>query len=121
MNICGCSGTLLVALGIFAILFWPVTADAWREMTSGEFTAESAWWRARGLIRDQIKDGTHIRFDPFETAHVALQSNLPTSVVLTGMLTRPSGETERGAWRVTLYYDLTRGIWVPAPAPQTRR
>ena len=59
-----------ILLGVIAViaplvmLFGPVTADAWRELTSGDFTAESAWWRARGLVREQLPKGTHVRFDP---------------------------------------------------------
>src|SRR5438128_1331376 len=40
---------VLVALALFLMLFGPVTAERWREMTSGELTPESAWWHARGL------------------------------------------------------------------------
>ena len=35
-----------MGLGLLVWLFGPVTMEQWREMTSGEFTAESAWWAA---------------------------------------------------------------------------
>ena len=115
-----------VALGIAAVvallmwLFGPVTLDAWRELTSGDFTGESAWWRSRGLIRDQFaKDGT-IRFDPFSEAQVALHDHDGAAVTLGGTIFQPGGKSERAAWRVLLRYDAGRGMWTPAPKPKER-
>jgi len=44
-------------LAVLVFLFGPVTRDAWREMTSGEYTADSAWWRARGVVREKLSEG----------------------------------------------------------------
>lgn len=107
----------LAAIVFFARLFGHVTADRWRELTSGELTQESAWWRARGLIRDQLAKGTEVRFDPIESAKVTIQERVNASVVLGGTLTHPSGSVEHGAWRVLLRYDENRGTWGPAPKP----
>ena len=110
-----------ILLGVIAVftplvmLFGPVTADAWRELTSGDFTAESAWWRARGLVREQLPKGTHIRFDPFPSAQVTLRAPDGATVILGGALTNPSGSTEHGAWRVLLRYDEDHGTWGAAP------
>ena len=108
---------VLAALALFLMLFGPVTADAWRELTSGDFTQESAWWRARGLVREQLSKGTHIRFDPFASAQVSLQGRDGAAVVLGGTLTNSSGATEHGAWRVLLRYDESHGAWTAAPKP----
>ena len=108
---------VLAVLAFFLMLFGPVTADAWQELTSGDFTAESAWWRARGLVRDQLPKGSHVRFDPFATAQVAFQGHEGATVILGGDLTPSSGASEHGAWRVLLRYDESRGAWVPAPKP----
>jgi len=105
----------LVATGLFALLFGPVTWDAWRELTSGDFTEESAWWRSRGLVRDQLPKGALIRFDPFPSAQVTLRGPDSATVILTGVLTNSSGTSERGAWRVMLRYETNRGTWAPAP------
>ena len=107
----------LAAIVFFVRLFGHVTADRWRELTSGELTQESAWWRARGLIRDQLAKGTEVRFDPIESAKVTIQERVNASVVLGGTLTHPSGSVEHGAWRVLLRYDENRGTWGPAPKP----
>jgi hypothetical protein len=106
---------VLAAVGLFVLLFGPVTADAWRELTSGEFTEESAWWRARGLVRDQLPKGSVIRFDPFPSAQVTLRKPENATVILAGVLTDSSGKSERGAWRVMLRYQTDRGTWAPAP------
>jgi hypothetical protein len=109
---------LLGALAVITplvMLFGPVTADAWREMTSGDFTAESAWWRARGLVREQAQKGGHIRFDPFSSAQVTMRDREGATVVLGGMLTPSSGTAEHGAWRVILRYDRDHGTWAAAP------
>ena len=112
----------LAAIMFFVKLFGGVTMDYWRELTSGELTGESAWWHARGLIREQLPKGTDIRFDPFASARVTFQEKVNANVVLGGTLTHPSGSTEHGAWRVALRYDANRGTWGTAPksdkAPQ---
>jgi hypothetical protein len=107
----------LAAIALFVALFGPVTADAWRELTSGDFTTESAWWRARGLVREQLPKNTHVRFDPFASAQVTMQGADSASVVLGGVLTDDAGQTEHGAWRVLLRYDESHASWCPAPAP----
>ena len=106
---------VIVAMAPLVMLFGPVTADAWRELTSGDFTAESAWWRARGLVREQLPKGTHVRFDPFASAQVTLKGRDSATVIVGGTLTLPSGSNERGAWRVMLRYDENHGTWGAAP------
>ena len=106
---------VIAVLAPLAMLFGPVTADAWRELTSGDFTAESAWWRARGLVREQLPKGTQVRFDPFPAAQVTLHDHHGATVILGGALTHPSGSNEHGAWRVLLRYDDSHGTWGAAP------
>jgi GYF domain 2 len=105
----------LVLIAPLVMLFGPVTADAWRELTSGDFAEESAWWRARGLVRDQMPKGTHVRFDPFSSAQVTLHGRDGATVILGGTLTPSSGPAEHGAWRVLLRYDADHGTWATAP------
>ncbi|MEO6786368.1 MAG: DUF4339 domain-containing protein [Chthoniobacteraceae bacterium] len=108
---------VMAAVALFFALFGPVTADAWRELTSGDFTPESAWWRARSLVREQIPKGAHVRFDPFASAQVTLQGKDRAAVILGGALTTSSGASEHGAWRVLLRYDESHMVWSPAPKP----
>jgi hypothetical protein len=99
-----------VAIAVFASLFGPVTADAWRELTSGDFTEESAWWRARGLVRDRLHKGEAIQFDPFSSAEARLHDHDRATVVLSGTLTLHGGSSERAAWRVLLRHDPDRAV-----------
>jgi hypothetical protein len=114
-----------IALGIAAVmalfswLFGPVTLDAWRELTSGDFTEESAWWRSRGLVRDQFTKDGPIRFDPFSEAQVTLHDHVHATVILSGTISHSGGKTEPAAWRVLLKYDADRGMWAPAPKPKS--
>jgi len=108
---------VLAATALFIALFGPVTADAWRELTSGDFTAESAWWRARRLVREQIPRGTDVRFDPFTSAQVTLNGKDGATVLLGGTLTGAGSAAEHGAWRVVLHYDENHMQWSPAGRP----
>ncbi len=110
------TGVLAVA-ALLVALFGPVTAERWREMTSGEFTAESAWWHARGLVREQLPKDAYVRFDSFPSAQVKLDGRDSATVVLGGTITNPSGTAEPGTWRVLLRYNESRGVWISAPKP----
>jgi hypothetical protein len=103
------------AAALFVSLFGPVTADAWRELTSGDFTEESAWWRSRGLVRDLLPKGETVRFDPFSEAQVELLGRNRATAILAGTLTHRDGSTERAAWKVRLRHDPDRSMWRPAP------
>lgn len=106
-------------VGLFVLLFGPAIAERWREMTSGEFTAESAWWRARGLVREQLPEGSDVRFGPFTNAEATLQGKDAATVVLGGTISKSSGPPEQGAWRVRLKFDRDRSAWIAAPPSQS--
>lgn len=110
----GIAAGVAAAIALFVALFGPVTADAWRELTSGEFTEESAWWRARGLVRDRLPKGETVRFDLFPEAQVELHGRDGATAILGGTLTHRDGATERAAWKVRLRHDADRGMWRPA-------
>ena len=106
--------TVVVALGLLVWLFGEVTMSAWREMTSGDYTEESAWWRARGLVRSQFKHAGNVEFDPFSPDAVSLHEPQEATVELSGTF-RGGGAPERRGWRVRLRYDPLKGDWMPAP------
>jgi GYF domain 2 len=112
--------TTLAGVALVITLLWSlfgtVTLERWQEMTSGEFTAESAWWRARGLVREQIAEGHTVQFDEFTEAEVALSGTDGAIVVLGGTLTGPAGEPTHAAWRVRLRYERNQAAWLPAGA-----
>jgi hypothetical protein len=104
---------ILAAIGLLVWLFGGVTASAWREITSGEFTQESAWWRARGLVRTQL-DHEQVEFEPFSSAVVTLHENHDATVVLAGYVSAKGIPPARRAWRVRMHYDPLKGDWLPA-------
>jgi|GEM_PF-1069010 len=109
-------------LAVLVFLFGPVTRDAWKELTSGEYTADSAWWRARGLVREKLQpDGEHVSFDARNSANVALDGKNQATVVLGGQVTDAKDKTARQSWTVHLQFDSERRLWQstdPAgPAP----
>ena len=103
---------VVAAIALFAWLFGPVVAEGWRELTAGEFNEESAWWRARGLVRAQLASGESVTFDTMGNAQVTLHDKDAATVVLGGTLMKARKHT---AWRVCLRYDAERGLWLPAP------
>ena len=106
---------VVAVFGFFAWLFGPVTAEAWRELTSGEYTEQSAWWRARGLLREHGAGGEILNFDPFQSARIALAPPNVATVELSGILRLPDGRTEHAAWRIRLRYNEGRQFWSFAP------
>lgn len=111
--------SIVAAIGLLAWMFGGVTMSAWHEMTSGEYTQESAWWRARGLVRGQLADKEHVEFEPFDPAVVTLHEDHGATVVLAGYLQGAEGPATRRAWRVRMRFEPLRSEWVPAadPAP----
>lgn len=99
------------ALSVFVWLFGHPTLNAWRELTSGEYTEQSAWWRARGLVREGIEE--HVDFEPFSNAVVKLHGEHEATVTLAGYLRESNGTSERRAWRVRMHYDPLRSEWEP--------
>ncbi len=112
-------------LAVLVFLFGPVTRDAWRELTSGEYTSESAWWRARGMVRERLADGERVLFDSRSSASVELADSNVATVVLGGQVTDEKNQQAHVSWTVRLQYDPERHLWqsliprdpTPAVAP----
>lgn len=99
-------------LAVLVFLFGPVTRDAWKELTSGEYTADSAWWRARGLVREKLQpEGEHVSFDARSTANVELDGKNQAVVVLGGQVTDAKDKAARQSWTVHLQFDSERRLW----------
>ena len=96
---------VLGLLAVLVFLFGPVTRDAWRELTSGEYTADSAWWRARGVVREKLPDGERINFDGRNAANVELDGKNAAVVTLTGQVTDTNSKVAHIAWTVHLQFD----------------
>lgn len=104
---------VLAAIGLFVWAFGNVTLSVWREMTSGEYTEQSAWWRARGLVRGQLGSDEHVDFEPFGNAVVKLHDKHEATVILAGYLQEHSGPATRRAWQVRMQFDPLRAEWEP--------
>ncbi len=102
---------IAASIALFVWLFGGVTAEGWKELTSGEFNEESAWWRARGLVRAQLASGESVTFDDMNSAQITLHDHEGAVVVLGGTLLKSRAHT---SWRVRLRYDEDRGLWMPA-------
>ena len=111
----GIAAATLALITVLAWLFGPVTLAAWRELTSGEYTETSAWWRARGMVRGQLVAGENVAFDPYHDARVALEPPAAATVMLSGNFTAADGHTEHVSWRVRMAFDAAHGEWSPAP------
>jgi hypothetical protein len=112
----GVGAGVIAVLALLVLLFGSVTRDAWRELTSGEFTAESAWWRARGMVREKLSGTAAVAFDPIASAQVELIGKDAAVVVLGGDVTDSSGNTTRTSWKVRMQYDADGRLWQPALA-----
>lgn len=116
-------GGVAIAAALLALLVWlfgPVTMAAWRELTSGEYTETSAWWRARGMVRGQLGVGESVTFDAYPEARVTLEPPASATVLLGGNVVGAAGHTEHGVWQVRLTFDAAHGEWsAAAPKPQT--
>jgi hypothetical protein len=109
-------GVVLSIIGVLAFFWWlfgDVTYDAWKEITSGDYTEESAWWRARGLVRTSLADSEHVEFDDFNEEQAQLHDKDKATVVVAGLLHRDGQEPKRAAWSVRLRHDASRGEWLP--------
>ena len=105
---------VLTGIAVLVSFFGPVTADAWRELTSGGFTERDAYWRSRAMIRQALGKSATVTFVPIEQAKVLLQPPAGASVVLKGTV-RDSSGTHSAAWRVRLLHVAEQQQWYPAP------
>lgn len=105
---------VLAGIGLLVSFFGPVTLNAWRELTSGGFSEEDAYWRSRWMVQQALGSSTTVKFDPIEQSKVLLQPPAGASVVLTGTV-RDSEGTHRAAWRIRMVHDAAQQQWYPAP------
>jgi hypothetical protein len=113
---------VVAVIALLVLLFGSVTRDRWRELTSGEYTTESAWWRARGMIREKLPSDENVVFDPMHTAQIELVGKNTAVVVLAGQVTDDNGRTTHSSWRVEMQFDGDSRLWRtvanPPPVPE---
>jgi hypothetical protein len=111
---------VLIPLGVLAVFFGPTVVDGWREQSQRHYSAEAAYWAARGIIREGSKAAGRVpRFAPIEAAHVELKSHKTAVVELRGDWLSPHAGslTEK----VELRFDEKSRIWSSTTAPASTR
>jgi hypothetical protein len=104
-------GTIILLALFVAAYLGPMIAIGWRENNQDEFTANAAYWKARGFIRDHLrKAGETVSFSDFEGAAVTMGENVAEAVVAGTIF--GEGETSRPAWwRVKLAFHQEQREW----------
>ena len=106
------TGVVLVAVVALATAYCaPVLKDGWREANDRDWTQEGAYWEARSLVREEVRNqGASVAFEPYKTAGVTL-TGTDATVILPGMLFRKDGTGGKTSWKVAMQYDAQRKDW----------
>ncbi len=102
---------IIGVVAALVMLFGPVTADAWRELTRGAYTSEDAYWRARAMVREAVGKSVSVKFEPFSPADAVLTPPSGATVTISGTIGDSSGG-RRDAWRVRLRHLPEQQDWV---------
>jgi len=98
---------LFAVIALVTAYFAPMLREGWHEMNARDQTQESAYWRARGFVRESIrKQDESVVFDPYGAANVTLTGTNAT-VILPGNVLGKGKMT----WRVAMQYDVARKEW----------
>ncbi len=104
---------IAMALTVILVVSYcaPVFKDGWREMNDRDPTAEGAYWKARGFVREEVKrNGGSVAFEPLAAAGVQLTGTEAT-VILPGTLFAKDPAGSKMKWKVQMEYDLGRKEW----------
>lgn len=105
---------LVVAL-ILAVpvrIFAPVLVVGWKEANQDAFTAAGAYWRARDVVRTELRShGFLVEFAPFEEAHVEMQPPAEATVRLRGARIDRAGASEPVGWEVRMKFAAADREW----------
>jgi len=88
-----------------------VFKDGWKEMNDRDPSAEGAYWKARGFVREEVKrnDGS-VAFEPIVAANVQVTGTEAT-VILPGTLFGKDATGSKMTWKVEMQYDLEKREW----------
>lgn len=102
---------LAAAIALVTAYCAPVLKDGWREMNDRDLTQEGGYWKARGFVREEVKEqDANVAFEPYNTASVALTGTEAT-VILQGTLFAKDGAASKTKWKVAMQYDTGRKEW----------
>jgi len=104
-------GALLV-IACFVAYLAPMLADGWREANQDELTAEAAYWKARGFVRDEIrKQNATVAFDDFSPEQVVFAGERSANVTLPGKVFPRTGTSAAKVWRLALEFRSAQREW----------
>ncbi len=105
-----------------AAFFAPLIRVGWKETNEHEFTAESAYWKARGLVREEVKSKrANIHFDGFDPTFVTLQEKSgAASVSLPCTFFPEAGGSRRARWQVAMRFESRASEWLPVESHELR-
>jgi len=105
-------GAVLLVLAAFLAFFGPTIADGWRESTQRSYTADGAYWAARGAVRSSgVPSGGVVQFLPMEDARIALPAPSSAEVELRGELIGGGKATRQRPWQVKRTFNPLRAEW----------
>lgn len=107
----------LVAGGAVLLLVWiflPTLRQGWREQRQVEKDASSAYWRARGVLRESLGWFSGAHFRGFDASAVSFEGEDHAFVDLEAQISPYFGSARTTRWRVELKYDNRLRMWVAA-------
>ncbi len=107
---------VLGGAGFLAVIlmacFAPIVQEGWKERSQHRYSSEAAYWRARGYVRDELKDrGAKVSFAPLDSTVVDLTGNKQAKVVLRGTVFIPGTPDASHAWDVSLAFEPDKKEW----------
>ena len=109
----GTVAALSVCLGVLWLAL-PTLRQGWREQNQSERTAEAAYWRARGVLREHVGWFTGLRFKPFDPAKVTLAGEDSATVELEAESSGAFKGQRFERWKVELVYKNRLHMWMAA-------
>ncbi len=109
----GTVAALGVALGVFWLAL-PTLRQGWKEQHQVERSAEAAYWRARGVLREHVGWFTGLRFKPYDPGKVKLEGEDAATVELEAESSGAFKGQRFERWRVELVYNKRLQMWVAA-------
>jgi len=106
------TGIVMAATVLLVVCYCaPVFKDGWKEMNDRDPSAEGAYWKARGFVREEVKrnDGS-VAFEPIVAANVQVTGTEAT-VILPGTLFGKDATGSKMTWKVEMQYDLEKREW----------
>jgi len=107
---------VVAALAVVGEFFGSVALLGWREANQHEYTAQAAYWRARGVVRSAaLAPGTVVEFRDFSDSKVELQPPQAATVQIEGEVAEHAGEERIFTWSVPMEYDPKAREWSGGP------